>query len=151
MRKAAHWAHSIDGENRLAILSQFRWSLQALAVPAEAQRALFPEFVCKADELALDYDHWAQAARASYGGEFSDEQRDALRAIDRRLVAMSRGGAEFDEGLWSDVALNSRPEWEQVRSLAGLALSRFDWPCDAPPRGRSFYVPSRPLRDSSER
>jgi hypothetical protein len=31
-------------------------SVQALAQPAEVQLSLLPDFVCKADELALDFD-----------------------------------------------------------------------------------------------
>ena len=32
-------------------------SLQALAMPAEIQLGLFPDWVCKADELALDFNN----------------------------------------------------------------------------------------------
>ena len=129
-------------ENELLIgaRNQLRWSLQALAMGAEVQRSLFPDFVCKAEELAFDFDHWLWFARSEFGAEFSGDQAEALRAIDRRLNAMSYGGIDFDEELWSEAALGTRPEWEEVRSLAKLTLARFGWAAEVPPRGRSMYV-----------
>lgn len=126
------------------VRSQFRWSLQALAADAETQRSLFPAFVCKADELALDFDHWSEVVRANFAPEFSAEQLAALQAIDDRLAAMSRGGAGYDAALWSDAALSTRPEWEEIRSLARCALLQLSHPVATPPRGRSFYVPGGP-------
>ncbi len=38
------------------MMLRLKHSLQALAMPAEVQLTLFPDFVCKADELALDFD-----------------------------------------------------------------------------------------------
>ena len=129
-----------DGEvDREGIRNQFRWSLQALAVSAEAQRSLFPDFVSKTDELVLDFDHWFWAARSILDEKFSDEQCEALQAIDRRLGAMSREGVEFDEELWWEESLGDRPEWEDVRAMAKLALARLGWTAEKPPSGRAFY------------
>ncbi len=117
-----------EDDDRRGVRDQFRWSLQALACDAEAQRSLFPDFVCKADELALDYDHWSEVARSFFAGEFSGVQLAALAKIDSRLDAMGRGGAEFEEVLWSEDALGTRPQWEELRSLAKLALACFARP-----------------------
>lgn len=137
-------ARAEEGEGRSGVRDQFRWSLQALAMNAEVQQSLFPDFVCKADELALDYDHWSEVARSFFGAEFSGDQLAAIQAIDRHLDAMSRGGAVFDEQLWSEEALGTRPQWVELRSLAQLALSKFGWPADKPPCARSLYVPGGP-------
>jgi hypothetical protein len=75
--------------------------------------------------------------------EFSGDQLEALQAIDFRLDTMSRGGSEFDEELWSDSALDSRREWEELRSLARAALTRLGWPVDVPPLDRSMYAHHR--------
>ena len=132
-------SRSKEIENRSWIHDQFRWSLQALASNAETQRSLFPDFVCKAEELALDFDHWSEVVVSACGLKFADDQAEAVRAVDRRLMAMSLGGAEFDEELWTDEALGGRPQWDELRSLAGAALASFGWPMETPPRGRSLY------------
>ena len=54
-----------ENDTRRDIRNQFRWSFQALACDADGRLALFPDFVCKLDELALDYGHWSQVARSS--------------------------------------------------------------------------------------
>jgi hypothetical protein len=130
-------------EDRTVVRNQFQWSIQALAMDAEVQRSLFPTFVCKADELALDYSDWSRVARSLFASEWSGDQLKALGAIDIRLDAMSRGGSEFDEELWSEDALTSRPQWDELRSLARAALVQLGWSVEAPPFGRSAYVPGR--------
>ncbi|MFO0889221.1 MAG: hypothetical protein U0790_08785 [Isosphaeraceae bacterium] len=125
------------------VRQQFRWLLQALAIDAEAQLSLFPDFVLKADELALDFDHWFSTARSLLAAELSEEQMEALSAIDARLEAMSRGGPDFEEGLWSDAALVSSPQWAEIRSLARAALRIMGWPLEVPPSGRAVYVTGR--------
>ena len=137
----------VDKDRCRGVRNQFCWSLQALASDAEDQLALFPTFVCKADELALDYDHWSEVARSLLADEFSPDQLAALTAIDGRLTAMSCGGVEFEEDLWSEDALRARPQWEEVRSLARSALACFGWPAERPPQGRSFYVTGGPAPD----
>ena len=133
-----------EGANRNGVRDQFLWSLQALACDADTQLSLFPEFVCKADELALDYGHWSEVARSCFAGEFSAAQLATLREIDRRLDAMGNGGTEFSEELWLEDALRVEPQWGELRTLARLALTELDWPTETPPWGRSFHVPGGP-------
>ena len=132
--------HDLSG-----VLDQFRWSLQALAANAEVQRSLFPGFVCKAEELALDFGQWSEVALRYFEVEDSGEHIEAIRTLDQRLDAMGLQGVEFDEALWREEALEDRPQWEEVRKLAKLALSRFGWIVETPPYGRSIYAPGRPL------
>ena len=133
-----------DEANRDGVRDQFLWSLQALACDADAQLSLFPDFVCKADELAHDYGHWSEFVRSRFAGEFSGAQLAILQQIDDRLDAMGNGGTEFEEELWSENALRMRPQWEELRTLARLALAKLGWPTETPPWGRSFYVRSGP-------
>jgi hypothetical protein len=133
-----------EDDTRRGVRDQFRWSLQALACNSDDQLTLFPDFTCKPDELVSDYDNWSIGARSHFAGLFSDEQLAALRAIDSRIDAMSRGGIEFTEKLWYDDALGTRPEWEVLRSFSKLALKCFDWPLEKPPWGRSLYARGGP-------
>ena len=70
-------------------LPELKRSLRALALPAEAQLGLFPDFVCKADELALDLDEWYRRVASNGAARVTDEQRHHLAALDARLSAMS--------------------------------------------------------------
>jgi hypothetical protein len=47
--------------NRAGIFERLKHSIQLLASPAEFQLKMLPDFVCKADELALDFDLWREA------------------------------------------------------------------------------------------
>lgn len=109
------------------------WSVQALAAPADVQATLYPDFVVKPDELALDFDHGYECARSSVAAGWSEPQRAALAALDAKLDAMSRGGAEFTADLWLEPALASDPNWEEVRELARAVLGRFSWSVESPP------------------
>ena len=110
---------------RASHFNQLRWSLQNLASAGSGQRPLFPDAARTADELALDFDHWASFIRATYDGELSPQQVDSLSAIDAQLKTMSRDGAEFDAELWTEGALKTSPQWMQVRTLAASALEAF--------------------------
>lgn len=106
---------------------QLRRSLQALAISGSGQRALFPDFVVKADELALDFDHWFAVIRSNYASDLTRPQADALVMIDQKLATISRDGAEFDVELWTEEALSGSEHWADVRRLAASALEAFGW------------------------
>jgi hypothetical protein len=120
-------------------LDQLKWSLQALALPYDAQRNLFPSFACTADELALDFDHWCETARHQH--TFTADQLSALGSVSAVLSAMTD---EKDAGLWSDSALAHLPRWQDVRDRARKALDAFQWTLDVPPSDRAVFVPSWP-------
>lgn len=73
-------------------LNELKWVIQALALPADAQRSLFPSFACVADELALGFDHWRRTATGQH--EFTAYQLSALASLDALLSSMS-GKREF--------------------------------------------------------
>jgi hypothetical protein len=127
-------------QERLAwSLGQLKWSLQALALPYDAQRRLFPSFACTADELALDFDHWWETARHQHA--FTADQLSALVSVEAVLSAMTN---EKNPGLWSDSALAHLPLWQEVRERARAALEAFQWNLDVPPTDRAVFVPSWP-------
>jgi hypothetical protein len=128
-----------DEELRAWSLDQLKWSLQALALPYDAQRSLFPSFACTADELALDFDHWCETAGHQHA--FTADQLSALASVTAVLSAMTD---EKDPDLWSDSALAHLPRWPDVREKARKALEVFRWNLDVPPSDRAVFVPSRP-------
>jgi len=120
-----------DGQ-RTSDFNELRWSLQGLATAGSEQRALFPEYAAKADDLAFDFDHWASHVRGSYEEELSAPQTESLAAIEEKLATISRDGAEFDVELWTEAALRGSEHWADVRRLAASALDAFDWPIQPP-------------------
>jgi hypothetical protein len=123
----ANEARAEENPERSWHFKQLRRSLHALTISGSGQRTLFPDFVVKADELALDFDHWFAVIRSNYARELTPPQADALAGIDQKLAIMSRDGAEFDVELWTDEALNSSEHWADVRRLAASALEAFGW------------------------
>ncbi|MBI2900234.1 MAG: hypothetical protein HYY17_08610 [Planctomycetes bacterium] len=121
-----------------AVFLRLKHSLQALAIPPDEQLGLFPEFVCKADELALDYSHWLECAVGNYPQEFTGEQRHFLENVDGVLESMS--GAE-NAHLWTDDALRYSVEWSNVRVLAEEALKTLGWETEVPPSRGDEFVP----------
>jgi len=103
-----------------------------LAAPADVQ-ARQPDHTAKADELALEFDHWYQCARGSISGEWTPEQSAALSTIDAKLTCMSAGGREFTDDLWSVPALHVDSRWEELRGMARSALRHLGWPVENPP------------------
>lgn len=71
------------------------------------------------DELALQFDDALPfVAQLEQEGVLAAEVRRAFTDIDSWLSHMSEG----EEQLWTEAALVSAPEWEQVRLLASRAL-----------------------------
>ena len=122
------------------LLTRLRHSLQALAMPADVQLSLFPDFVCKADELALDFDHWRLCVVTNDDFKLTDQQQALLATLDEQVAAMSE--AEHSP-LWTEEALRTRPEWANVRRLATETLVAFAWDVDTPPSYGHEYIPSR--------
>ena len=116
-----------------------RAALQVLAAPALVQLARYPEFVVKADELALDFDDALLLVRHNRAAEIDSRQAAALAALDELFTRMS-GPARPE--LWTEEAVRSRPEWAEARELASAALAAFGWPVEPPPPNPHIYVPS---------
>ncbi|TLN01262.1 hypothetical protein FDZ73_16585 [bacterium] len=109
---------------------KLKWTIQALALPPEEQLRLFPDFVCKADELALEYHEALAVIKGKFWDQCSPEQKQSLIELDKFLDQMS---GEVNALSWTDEALRSSPIWVEVRRLALEALSAFGWPVETPP------------------
>lgn len=119
-------------------LLRFEWSVRALAQEASVQFTLFPSFVCVADELALEFDECLRRLSTADGVvEFDPEQVKLVEDLDQRLAAMS--GPEHEE-LWTDEALKTAPEWNEIRAAARLLVDKMGWVRTPPPSDRSLYI-----------
>lgn len=112
------------------VLANLRYSLQLLAAAAPDQIAHFlpPDFAFKADEMALDFEHWATCVDTYW--TLTEEQTAQLTELDAYLASLS---GPPNAAFWTDEALVSDPRWEQVRALAQAALTSFQWPREVPP------------------
>jgi len=124
---------SID---RLAILERLKHSLQPLACPPEIQLKMLPRFVCKADELALDFDLWREVVLSNFRSELSTDQMCCIESIDQSLAQLTRMGPEC----WTEEAVRQSEEWKRVRTLAADALDAFGWPLETPPSHADEFV-----------
>jgi hypothetical protein len=116
----------VENPDRTAQLRQLRVTVQALARSASDQLSLFREPGSTADALAVDFSNAASLLLAE-DDDLSNEQRDALAAIEGKLRAISRDGAEFDLDLWTDMALHTSDHWTEMRRLAVAAIDAFGW------------------------
>ncbi|WP_287002987.1 hypothetical protein [Sphingobium sp.] len=117
--------------------NQLQRAVIALAQPAAIQLSLFPDFVCKADELALDFESGLDAL-VGYEHEISAEQRAAIEALDQLLFSMS---GEKYAYFWTDEAVLTDPTWEAIRALARSAALIFSWDLSHVSPSDSVYVP----------
>jgi hypothetical protein len=115
----------------------------ALAQPADVQLSLFPDFVCKADELALDFEDGTYEL-AEYEQEITAEQRAAFDALDALLTSMSG-----PTGFWTEEALQAHPTWELIRERAKAVVLAFGWELRVPPPVEGFYIVAGPEKRSA--
>ncbi len=107
----------------------FKWSVLALAQPADIQLRLYPDMVCKADELALDWDYALEYLK-SHQYPFTADQQAIIDALDALMDDM--GGAE-NWLMWEDDALRTLPQWDRIRTMASQLAHLFAWPLAPPP------------------
>lgn len=99
-------------------------ALFALSLPGREALATLPEGTVKADELALDYDHFLQVALDNFATEFTTHQREALENVNDLLAEMS---GLHSAGLWTDAAVLDHPKWLMVRERARAAWHLLGW------------------------
>jgi len=108
----------------------------ALAQPAEVQLSLFPDFVCKADELALDFEDGLYEL-VGHEDEITLPQRAAVDALDKLLSSMSGGQ---NAAFWTEDAVRSHPTWEEIRTAAKSTIAAFGWEFRRPPPSNAVYI-----------
>ena len=129
---------------RESIFNRLKHSLQILASSPEVQLRLLPSFVVKADELALEFDHWRIVVLHNYSEDFTSDQLSALTALDAKLVWLTTSGNKH----WTDQAVRESSGWREIRELATGALNKLGWPIETPPSYSHEYV--LPPEDNSQ-
>ena len=114
----------MDSSTNEWIVDELRHSLKLIAGGGDAALKRLPDRCCKADELALDYNHFLWSFLDNFDERVDTDQRAALLKVDNLLDAMS--GAHNAE-LWTEAAVCNHPRWEEVRRHAKTALSRMGW------------------------
>src|SRR5215831_7784735 len=122
--------------DRVGIFERLKHSIQLLACPPEVQLRMFPHFVCKADELALDFDQWREIVLNTFRSELSIDQMSCMESIDGALSALTHMGPEH----WTESAVRESHEWRRVRTLAVAALESFGWAREIPPSHTDEYL-----------
>lgn len=125
--------------NRTGILERLKHSIQLLACPADVQLRMLPDFVCKADELALDFDHWKDVVLAQFSSELTPAQKASLAALDSSLSQVTKAGPP----LWTEDSVRQSDQWANTRVLAASALKVFGWPSEIPPSYAGEFVRGR--------
>lgn len=118
--------------------NQLQRAVIALAQPAAIQLSLFPNFVCKADELALDFES-ALDELTGHEDEITAEQRTAIEALDQLLISMS---GEKYAYFWTDEAVLADATWEAIRALAKSTSLIFGWDLNIIPPSDAVYIPA---------
>jgi hypothetical protein len=113
-------------------------SILALAQPADIQLSLFPDSVCKADELALDFEDGLYEL-VGHEHEITSPQRASIDALDRLISEMS---GEQNAAFWTEDAVRSHPIWEEIRAAAKTVLAVFGWEFQQPPPSGAVYIPA---------
>ncbi|HEY0312212.1 MAG TPA: hypothetical protein VGC56_06920 [Allosphingosinicella sp.] len=117
---------------------QLKRAVLALAQPPEVQLGLFPDFVCKAEELALDFEDGLYEL-VGHEDEITAQQRAAVDALDALLAIMSgQGNASF----WTEEGVRSDPKWEEIRTAAKATAAAFGWELRPPGPSGAIYVPA---------
>ena len=122
--------------------NQLQRAVIALAQPADIQLSLFPDFVCKANELALDFEDGLYEM-VGHEAQFSAQQRAAIDVLDKLLSSKS---GERHASFWTDTALREHPIWDEIRTAAKTAAVTFGWDLQSLPPSSAVYVPARPNR-----
>jgi hypothetical protein len=117
-------------------ITSLEWSVRALAQPEAIQRTLFPSGIPAAEEMALEFSR-SYEADVPRAFNWSAEQRASLIDLDSYLESKS---GETHINLWLDEDALLRPEWNQIRFLAGRVLTAFAWSSDTPGQIRAIYV-----------
>jgi len=133
-------------DSRKAIFERMKHSIQLLASPSDIQLRLLPPYVCKADELALDFDHWRVVVLDNYERDLNLDQLSALKALQEKLDWLTCDSKKH----WTDEAIRTSPEWQGIRSLATSALQAFGWPVESPPSYANEYISADQVRRHTE-
>lgn len=120
--------------------NQLQRAVVALAQPADIQLSLFPDFVCKADELALDFEDGLHEM-IGHEDQFSGEQRAAIDTLNKLILSKS---GEQHASFWNETAVRENPIWDEIRIVAKEAAATFCWDLNTMPPLNAVYIPAHP-------
>jgi hypothetical protein len=107
--------------------------LQTLAADAETLLRAYPPNCDAVSELVNGYAHYLELSKAVVEqGLVGEGYWDKARLVERTIMDMSD---RYDPELWTDDALRSKPEWEEIRRLAKEALAAMGHEFEPPPAG----------------
>ena len=110
------------------VQTQLRDKLQLLAAQGQDQVHHFPPHVAIVDEMISDYLHDSVSIHTYW--TLSQEQTRRLTALQDFLLAHDNPQhGEF----WEEEALFTDPRWNEVRTLAKVALTCLEWSIETPP------------------
>jgi hypothetical protein len=102
-----------------ALVQQIKAALGNLAMSAAKQIAYVRERDVGTDELALEFDDVSATRRTLLAdGNISQQQADAIGAVEHQLTSITRAGPIR----WTTAAIEGGDDWKRVRELAELAL-----------------------------
>lgn len=118
----------------------WQWRLErvvwALSLEAQAQEALYPSYVCVADELVLELDECIEGSIAA-GVSLDPKVKDALSELDQHVERMS---GVHNLHLWNSEALRGAAEWRVVRELARAVRETASWTRGFSGSGAAIFV-----------
>ncbi len=111
--------------NVVPSLHKLAGAVRSLSLPGCDALAEIPEGPDRADRLALLFDEEYTDFMERMAVLPSEPQLIALQELDRTLNAIS---GPDNRSLWTEVAVEHDPHWNEIRQLAGIVLREFDWP-----------------------
>jgi len=95
-------------------------SVVLLASDVDRQQAALPDWVARADEIALIFDECYQFVRElGQQEQLTVKEIEALQSLDQKLASMS---GPSQAALWTEEALATDANWQWIRQRAQEAL-----------------------------
>ena len=117
-------------------MTELQRAIYALASSPEIQVGLFPDFVCKGDELVLDFE--AAYTEENSLSSASASQKIAFDELDKYIE--SHSGVQFQALYMDESELFSNLFWRRVRFLANHCIASMGWEYQVPPKSAAIYV-----------
>lgn len=117
-------------------MTELKRVIYALASSPEVQVDLYPDFVCKGDELILDFDE--AYARGESISSLSNSQRIEFEKLDKFIE--SHSGEQFQKLYTDQNQLFSNQFWKQVREMAIKCIEVMGWEYRVPLKSDAIYI-----------
>lgn len=122
--------------NKESVFLNFKWSVQALGIPADKQIKAFPEFVVVTDELLLEFANWKEVVVGNFKNELTERQIYLLQKLHNQMANFP----EFNIETSDFEILNTSRFFDELRTMAQQVLLEFNWNLEDPPFDRVNYI-----------